>query len=1289
VPAPRTTIAILGPWEFRVDGRVLPRPSTLKAQSLLAYAIVNANTAHSREKLATLFWPDADEDRAQRSLRTALWSVRRMLTTADPRLADALVASRFDVRWAPRVPVDIDVEQFEQAHAQWRQARSGDSSGGLAALQKAVALYRGPFLEGLYDDWCLDERYRLEEHYLALVEAAVGELEAAGQLREAVAHAQRLLAIDPLREEVHRTIIRVLGLLGDRAGLMRHYQRCKEILARELDEAPSPETEAALTAALQAVQAQKDKPSAAPSPTDRPHESPPRIAVAAAASRADTPEAPQQRTRHEPLAPARRTGESLPLVGREAQWQTLIDRLALAETGKGHTILVAGEAGSGKTRLLEELAARARWRSLRVLWGSCYEYERVLPYQPFAEALRTSLQPASVPGVEDAPLPDSASDLGTLATLPPVWQQALLLLLPDWVDQPAEHAPAIHADGQDQAHLLEGISRYLQALAARRPLVLVIDDLQWAAPSTLQLFHYIARTAWRHAILLIGSYRPEDLAQSAPHPTTDGAGPALSVTGLQRSLGKDGVLDTLALGRLTGDDITQLVQDLPGFTVQPYAEQESAVESARVAELADRLFQFTEGNPLFVAAVVQALREDGVLDTAASSGQWRLPTRIRDLLHERLERVGPLARDAVRIAAVAGREFDMNVLQRAWGKDEEDTLQALDDLLANRVVKEVSSRGARDFAFAHHLLQETIYEGLSQPVRVRAHRKVAEAMEQFYAPRLVSAELAFHYEQAGVLAQAIVHARNAGALAASSFANQDADHHYSHALALLDRLKDGFDNARQYDEQRFDLLATRLGVRQRIGMLEQEMSDASEMLATARRLQDVRREAEALLRRSALHTRAGRYAEAEADAWHAADHAGRQVDGSDGSDEARLLGARASACLGVAYFHQDAYERAIEVYHQALATYRIVGDKGAVRSDEARQGIARGEADVLNQLGRVYQQLGDYREARRRHTEALAIAQADHDGNGEASALNNLGGVSWFAGDLDGAQRYWEAGLAIERRMGYRHGEGTQLRNLGLVFWRRRDFERALDCMRGALAIFDDLQEPGKILECYQGIGDIRYLVGPLDDAWAAYQLALAIARSMDSGQKVAQSLFGCARVARTLGQPAEAKARIAEARELCGKIGWPRGLAWCNREDGLARLDLGDAATARDLLRSAVDGFQALGESGFAAAAQAELAGAYLALHEPEIACSLAEQAVAAIGVDPYAADQPQAIYFALYRACLAQGDDHGARQALADAAAEIAEQSQHLSDPALRDSFQQSVPINRTIASVWQAAT
>jgi DNA-binding SARP family transcriptional activator/predicted ATPase len=1292
---------MLGPWELRIAGQVLPRPSTQKAQSLLAYLIVHSSTAHPREKLAGLFWPDADEDRAQRSLRTALWSLRRLLSSAQPDIAEALATSRFDVRWAPQQDVDVDLEQFEQAIRQWLRVRD-DPEAAAALLRPAVALYRGPFLEGLYDDWCLDERYRLEEQYLSMLQALVTGLEARGQYREAVSYAQQLLLVDPLREEVHRAIIQLLGKLGDRAGVTRQYQRCKEVLARELGVAPGAETEAAYAEALRTVQPQKEAPPdtqrrlVAPPAATRTPRSPTRAVEAdrpdMAGPAGASPAAPPLPGSWEPrpAEPERRGG--VPLVGRDVQWQALLARLGQTEAGHGHTALLAGEAGSGKTRLLEEVAARARWRSMRVLSGSCYEYERLMPYQPFIEALRNGLRlPGAGTSGSVQPLdPAGGSDVGILAALPPVWQQALLLLLPDWTDRLTPAAPAVLAESSlDQGQLFDGIGHLLQMLAARQPLLLVIDDLHWAAPSTLQLFHHIARMAHRCRILLLGSYRPEDVPAPAGQDLDPGTASTFTLAGLQRNLQRDGWLDTLTLERLQREDVLTLVQRTPLLSPAHQPAEASAVPGTAVL-LAERLYQFTEGNPLYLVAAMQALHEGGEISAepaAQQHGDWAVPARIRDLLQERLDRLNPAAREATRIAAVAGREFDFALLQQAWGRSEEETLQALDDLLAFRIVKEVTSRGARDFAFTHHLLQETIYDGLNRPQRTLTHRRVAAAMEAIYNPRTVAAELARHYERGGMPMQAIHYTQVAGDQAAASYANQDAEHYYTQALALLEHEQERGEVERT-TQQQFDLLAARLSVRQRIGMPEEEWQDIGSMVAIARTLHEAHREAQALIERSDLQTRTGRYAEAEASAREARACA-RQLDAGDGAAPlGALLAARAAMYLGAACFRQDRYDEARQAYEESLAGYRGLAERAAMARDDLHRRARSGEAEVLNYLGQLCQRRGEYDAARRQHLAALAIYQADGDLPGEASALNSLGGICWYTGDLDEAQHYWERALSLERAMGHRHGEGIRLRNLGLLLWRLGDLEQALLRMREALTIFEDLQDPDRILECYHGIGDVRYATGPLEEALASYQRALDLARSMHSSNRIAQSLFGCARATRALGHAAEAAACIVEARTLCRAVGWPRGLTWCDREAGLAALELGDAGTARDLLRVAVDGFMALGEPGFAAATEAELARAHLALHEYTTARSLAEQAADATRGSRHGVDQPQAVLFTLFRILSACNEEVGAQEALAAAYAEVAAQAGRIHDPALRASFLQAVPVNREIVRTVAAA-
>ena len=1297
---PHVALQLLGTWELRVDGRAVPRPSTQKAQSLLAFLVLHADLAHQREKLATLFWPDADEERAQRSLRTALWSIRRLLEQGHSLLTDALVTTRADVRWAPHIPIEVDVAQFEQAIKRGPPRPDEDPEAAVAVLRSAAALYRGPLLDGFYDEWCVHERFRLEEAYLTLLETLIAALEASGQAREAIAFAQRLLTIDPLREDVHRVIIRLLTALGDRSGALRQYQRCKEVLANELGVAPSSATEAAYAAVRAAPQLQ-----AGP---DVEHLSTPPAAPPAAGTAEQPASSPA-------LLPT--LTQSLPLIGREPLWQALTSRLTRAEGGDGHAILLAGEAGSGKSRLLDEIAARARWRGMRVLQGRCYEYERVLPYQPFADALRSGLARPSPPS-ETTPAPAEAGadralaalDVDAVAALPAIWQQALLLLLPEWSDrlQPPG-VTLLTRPGDEQGQLLEGIAGLLSALAARQPLLLIVDDLHWAAASTLQLFHHLARRTRGQPILLLGSYRPEDLT-AAPEPVS-------LVLGMQRSLHEEGALDVLALEPLAPDDVARLT----GYILarnDPSHERDRAPEQEARA-VATILHRHTQGNPLYLLATLQTLQEahalrrepapdetfrwildPGALRDASEAEPARpprpegnqevplpIPTRIRDLLLERLARVAPPAREAARLAAVAGTEFDLSILERVWGRAEGDALGAVEELLSARFLREGSSSQSRDFAFAHQLLRESIYVSLPRAARVRTHRRVAEAMEAVYGRRAIPAELAFHYAAGDDPAAALPHARAAAGVAAARYANDEAISHYTHALALLERVHaaTGGEQIHVLSEGRFDLLAGRLTVLQRVGRPLEEAEDIRQLLVAAEALGDPQARIHALLERSTLEQRTGHALEAEGSAREAIAYAEALVDA--GVDTGRALLARAHACLGRTFQRQGLYPDAFASYEQALACYRaITPSTGAPQTITTP--LLQGEAQVLDHLGQLREQSGDYAAARIWYEQALALYRSGGDLSGEAIACGHLGNVSWFSGDLLDARKRWEEALALMRRIGDRGGEGRYLRNLGLILWQSGEPEQALAYHRQALRLFEAAQAIDLMVECHHGIGDVQYVTGQTGAALESYERALELARSAGLRQSVAQSLYGCARAERTLGHPAAALARIAEARPLYQAIGNPRGLAWCDREAGCAELARRHPAEARDLLRAAVEGFTRLGEPAFVAATRAELAHAYRALGEREEALALAEEAAAVLRVPDHGVDQPQAILFALYRARNAIGDSAGAREALDAAMAEVAAQEARLHDPDLRTSFLHEVPVNRAIAAATQAS-
>jgi len=418
----------------------------------------------------------------------------------------------------------------------------------------------------------------------------------------------------------------------------------------------------------------------------------------------------------------------------------------------------------GKTRLVEEVAQRLRWQGVRVLWGRCYEFERVLPYQPVAEALR-----AILPTVTSA----------ELAAFPTWTVAEVARLVPEMVEHfPDLEAPASIPSDHEQARLFDGVARFLAEMSSHGTLLVALEDLHWASESTLQLVHYLARHLAGHPVLMVGTFRPEAVGQEHP------------LLALQQQLSREGLAKPLHLARLSPADTEAMVVEMSGA-------------GEAVVSLAGRLYQETEGNPFFLMEIVKALFEiDAIhLEGGAwqgdfaqiSEGELPLPAGVSEAIQARVHRLGDNAQEALHLAAVLGREFDFDLLNTVWGRGEGATLEALDDLLRHRLIDEGSGAMGRDYAFTHHKIQEVVYAAMPRRHRGHAHARVGAAMERLYGTaerEALAGELAFHFEQGRQLdkaltEKAISYLLQAGDRARGLYAHQEAIDYYQRALALL------------------------------------------------------------------------------------------------------------------------------------------------------------------------------------------------------------------------------------------------------------------------------------------------------------------------------------------------------------------------------------------------------------------------------------------------------------------------------------------------------------------------
>lgn len=445
-------------------------------------------------------------------------------------------------------------------------------------------------------------------------------------------------------------------------------------------------------------------------------------------------------------------------VGRDDDLGRLAQLWKEAAAGERRVALLAGEPGVGKTRLAAELAGRAHAEGAALLAGHCDE-DLGVPYQPFVEALRHF--------VDHTPADQLPSRVGR-------YGGDLVRLVPELAGVLPGVAPPLRSDPETERYrLFDAVAGWLVALSAEQPVLFVIDDLQWAAKPTLLLFRHVARSAEPMHLLIVGTYRDTELGHD--HPLIDVLADLRRQSGIERfslqGLDERGVVAYVerAAGRALGDE------DLL---------------------LARAIHEETEGNPFFVREVLRHLVETGAVEQREEGWATRLPVEelgipegVREVVGRRLARLSDGALPVLRMAAVAGAEFEVLVLQTAADLDEEDVISALEEAGAARLVLETP--GGR-YRFAHALVRHTLYDGVSTARRPVLHRRVAEAIEAVHAGRLDDylPALALHYSRACAptpdTGAALHYVIRAGDRALDQLAHDEAAAYYRQAVDLLD-----------------------------------------------------------------------------------------------------------------------------------------------------------------------------------------------------------------------------------------------------------------------------------------------------------------------------------------------------------------------------------------------------------------------------------------------------------------------------------------------------------------------
>ncbi|HEY3191249.1 MAG TPA: AAA family ATPase, partial [Solirubrobacterales bacterium] len=434
-------------------------------------------------------------------------------------------------------------------------------------------------------------------------------------------------------------------------------------------------------------------------------------------------------------------------VGRERELERLREAVDAALAGRGSLQLLVGEPGIGKTRAAEELATYARVSGARVYWGRCREDEGAPAYWPWVQAIRAYARDADPVAL--------AWQLGAGAA-------EVAQLIPE-VAEKLDIVPASGGDSEEaRFRLFDSVTSVLLAAARDRPIVIVLDDLHWADEPSLLLLRFAARELASSGLLILGTYRDVELGRHHP---------------LARVLGEISGIEGSVRIPLRG---------LSVGAVERYIEMTSGAPSP--VALAEAVQEQTDGNPFFVGEVVRLLASEGHLTASTSPSDLRIPQGVREVVGRRLDRLSDETNEALRVAAVIGREFEEDIVLRVTELPPDALMEAAAEAIAERLVTDL---GEGHLSFAHALVRDTLYEELSPAKRSALHERTGLALEAICGEDVDDrlGELAHHFLEAaprGDLGKAIDYAERAGAQDMDQLAYEDAVDVYGRALEVLE-----------------------------------------------------------------------------------------------------------------------------------------------------------------------------------------------------------------------------------------------------------------------------------------------------------------------------------------------------------------------------------------------------------------------------------------------------------------------------------------------------------------------
>jgi DNA-binding SARP family transcriptional activator/predicted ATPase len=747
-------IQLLGTIQVDLNGEPVSGLKTNKVLGLLSYLAVEADRPHRRETLAGIFWPEKPERRSRANLNQALFTLRSAL--GEGRAATPFFhISRESIQFNCDSDYWLDVAVFEAALKALHERPL--ANWAIEQLEEGVALYQGDFMEGFslagsptFEEWSLLQRERLQRLVIESLDRLINFYETRRTFEIALKHAWRQIDLEPWREEAHIAVMRLLAVCGRRSEALAQYETCRRILAEELNVAPLQTTTRMYEKIRDGISGEK---------------------ILGWNGMAEVDLALPLFLYKEPL----RSSVSVPFVARDQEQYTSLVVAAskgTAYTGVGDPYAIFREILALLTGDVDPL-----WHAGAINREQAIRLYRLLPIT--VQSL-----------VESAP-----NLVDTFVSGTPLLKRSLAFvqnhnpegIRPGWFIKLEEltgsKVMGTGAFGAHQSAFFEHYGRFLEVLVSRIPLLLILDDLQWADASSISLFFHLSRYLTGNQILFVGAYRPEEIKsdlRGRRHPLEP------VVNELQRDF---------------GDIVISMGMSPDRSFVEAYVDSEPNRLSEAFREM---LFHLTKGHPLFTIELLRGLQERGDL-VQDDLDRWQegpyldwetLPPRVEGVIAERIGRLPDALQRMLKVASVQGESFVAEVAAHVQNMDPHQTIAQLSGALSKehrlvraQSIKRSGSEGQllSGYQFHHVLFQKYLYNSLDKVEQAHLHAATGAALEALYHPQTteIAIQLAHHFEAAGNYDKAIAYRLEAGNYALKISANEDAIGHLTRGLELL------------------------------------------------------------------------------------------------------------------------------------------------------------------------------------------------------------------------------------------------------------------------------------------------------------------------------------------------------------------------------------------------------------------------------------------------------------------------------------------------------------------------